>query len=76
MTLALAFAPAGALVRQRPLDVALQGFLGSRVYATVVGWTHDLNWRLIGAYVDTTGNGLSLGVQPARHGLEVPTFLY
>jgi hypothetical protein len=38
MTLALAFAPAGALVRQRPLDVALQGFLGSRVYATVVGW--------------------------------------
>jgi hypothetical protein len=46
-------------------DVAFQDFLRSHAYATVLGWQHDLNWRLTGPYVGTIGNGLSYGVHPA-----------
>jgi hypothetical protein len=48
-------------------DVAFQSFLRRREYATDLGWTHDLSWRLTGPYVGTIGSGLSFGVHPAVH---------
>ncbi len=57
--------PLANLLAKDLFDVAFQGFLRSRVYATVLGWKHDLNWRLTGPYVGTIGSGLSLGVHPA-----------
>jgi hypothetical protein len=57
--------PLANLLAKDTFDVAFQSFLRSRVYDTVLGWEHDLNWRLTGPYVGTIGSGLSLGVHPA-----------
>jgi hypothetical protein len=46
-------------------DLAFQGFLRTRVYATDLGWIRDQNWRLTGLYVGTLGSELSYGVHPA-----------
>jgi hypothetical protein len=57
--------PLTDLLAKDLFDVAFQDFLRSHAYATVLGWQHDLNWRLTGPYVGTIGNGLSYGVHPA-----------
>jgi hypothetical protein len=57
--------PLANLLAKDVFDVAFQSFLRSRVYDTVLGWKHDLNWRLTGPYVGAIGSGLSLGVHPA-----------
>jgi hypothetical protein len=57
--------PLANLLAKDVFDLAFQRFLRSRVYETVLGWTHDLNWRLTGPYVGTIGSGLSFGVHPA-----------
>ena len=57
--------PLADLLAKDIFDMAFQGFLRRRGYATVLGWTHDLNWRLTGPYVGTIGSGLSFGVHPA-----------
>jgi hypothetical protein len=57
--------PLANLLAKNIFDVVFQGFLRRRVYDTVLGWKHDLSWRLTGPYVGTIGNGLSLGVHPA-----------
>ena len=49
--------PLANLLAKDVFDLAFQRFLRSRVYDTVLGWKHDLNWRLTGPYVGTIGVG-------------------
>jgi hypothetical protein len=57
--------PLSDIDQKNDYDLLLQEFLAQRVYADVLGWVHDQNWRLTGPYVGPLGAGASFGTHPA-----------